>query len=143
MHNRRHVSLIHVGTDGIQTISLTTCQNTGKSFVIIVSSLLLRISALTGLSNKTLNAATSLKQQLCRDGGVLFTKAKNDFRGSPYLFCDDGLHLNNVASAQLERLLNKAVVSFPKNFKKLQVRVGQPVLKMQHKKSISSIAPNW
>lgn len=76
-----------------------------------VSGRLTRISALTSFYNKAFSVNTRLRK-LCDGQGVAFNSAWDHFNERSYLFRDDSLHLSEVSSARLGRLLNDAVIDY-------------------------------
>ncbi len=77
-----------------------------KSRHIIVPGILSRINAFAGFHSKANSINTKLRQ-LCDDEAVVFTSAWEHF----YLYRHDGLHLNEVGSSRLGRLLNATVTA--------------------------------
>ncbi len=88
----------------------------GKSRHIIVSGILPRIDAFTGFLRKASNINDRLKQ-LCQDEEISFTNALDHFYDNPDLFRPDGIHLNEIGSARLGRLLSDEVFLYSKNSK--------------------------
>ncbi len=82
-----------------------------KSPYIIVSGILPRIDAFTGFHRKASNINDRLKH-LCQDEKVSFTNAWEHFYGNQDLYRPDGLHLNEIDSARLGRLLNDEVILY-------------------------------
>lgn len=121
------VYLIHAGTNDLQSTQIQDLlakyrqvirKYKTKSPHIIVSGILPRVNTFAGYNNsKAYGVNTSLKQ-LCNDEGVGFMNAWHHFNQRPDLFWEDGLHLNEVGSARLGRLLNDAVESFSKSYSK-------------------------
>ncbi len=85
---------------------------------IIVSGILSRFNAFTGFQMKTSTINDRL-EQLSQDEEVLFTTAWDRFYENPEFFRSDGLHLYEIVSARLGRLLDDVTLSYSK---KLQGR---------------------
>ena len=69
------------------------------------------MSAETIFYSKAFSLNNKLKS-LCLQEGVEYIDTWNQFYQKPDLFQSDGLHLSQVGSARLGRLLNDKVVSF-------------------------------
>ncbi len=82
-----------------------------KSRHILVSGILPRINAFTGFYRTVSNINNRLNH-LCQDEGVSFANAWDHFYNNPDLFRPDGLHLNEISSARLGRLLNDEVLLY-------------------------------
>jgi hypothetical protein len=82
-----------------------------KSSNIIISGVLPRIAAEDLFYSKAFSLNNRLRN-LCKDHGVEFVDAWNDFYNRTGLFHSDGLHLSAVGAARFGRLLSEAVRSF-------------------------------
>ncbi len=85
-----------------------------KSRHIIVPGILPRIHAYAGFRRKAISINAQLRR-LSSAEGVSYISAWEHFNKRPDLFRDGGLHLNEVGSARLGRLLNEEVVHYSKN----------------------------
>ena len=112
--------IIHAGTNDVMNtrseellekyrkrIRLYKC----KTNKIIRSGLLPRSSAPTAFFNRVFSTNNRLKS-ICTDERIDFINCWDDFYNKPFLFKDDGLHLNPVRAARLGRLLNDKVSDF-------------------------------
>ena len=112
--------IIHAGTNDVQNTRSEELlekykrmiqQYKTKSNKIIVSGILPRTSAETGFFSKAFSTNSRL-QSLCSQEGIEFANFWDDFYNKPYLFQRDGLHLNEIGSARLGRLLSNKVSLF-------------------------------
>ncbi|XP_063875049.1 uncharacterized protein LOC135108204 [Scylla paramamosain] len=86
-----------------------------KSQNIIISGILPRTRAPTIFYDRAFSTNSCLRS-LCTDESVDYENLWADFYNKPFLFQDDGLHLNRVEAALLRRLLSNKVSRFrPKN----------------------------
>ena len=86
-----------------------------KSHNIIISGILPRTKAPTVFYDRAFSINSRLRS-LCTEEEVDYVNLWDDFYNKPFLFQEDGLHLNEVGAARLGRLLSNKVSSFrPKN----------------------------
>ena len=118
--NNNTLFVLHVGTNDVQrTRSEELLQKyrdlikeyKAKSNNILISGILPKMSAENVFYSKAFSINNRLKS-LCLQEGIEFVDTWNHFYRKPDLFNKDGLHLNEVGSARLGRLLNEAVRSF-------------------------------
>ena len=112
--------VIHVGTNDVQrTRSEDLLQKyhrmirafKEKSSKVLLSGIVPRFN----VENRFYNVATSTNRrlaQICREENIGFIDTWDSFYHDEYLFSRDGVHLNEVGSARLGRLLNDAVKDF-------------------------------
>ena len=86
-----------------------------KSHNVIISGILPRTRAPAHFYDRAFSTNSRLRT-LCTDEGVDYVNLWDDFYNKPFLFQEDGLHLNEVGSARFGRLLSNKVSSYrPKN----------------------------
>ena len=86
-----------------------------KSPNVIISGILPRTKAPSHFYDRAYSTNSRLRS-LCTEEGVDYVNLWDDFYNKPFLFQNDGLHLNAVGSARFGRLLSNKVSSFrPKN----------------------------
>ena len=86
-----------------------------KSHNVIISCILPRTKAPSHFYDRAYSTNSRLRS-LCIEEGVDYMNLWDDFYNKPFLFQEDGLHLNEVGSARFGRLLSNKVSSFrPKN----------------------------
>ena len=86
-----------------------------KSHNVIISGILPRTRAPSHFYDRAFSTNSRLRS-LCTEEGVDYVNFWDDFYNKPFLFQDDGLHLNEVGSARFGRLLSNKVCSYrPKN----------------------------
>ena len=86
-----------------------------KSHNVIISGILPRTRAPSHFYDRAFSTNSRLRS-LCTEEGVDYVNFWDDFYNKPFLFQEDGLHLNEVGSARFGRLLSNKVSSFrPKN----------------------------
>ena len=78
---------------------------------MLISGILPRIDAENAFYNKASSTNRRLKR-LCEEEDVAFANTWDHFYERPDLYRDDGLHLNDIGSARLGRLLNDAAMSY-------------------------------
>ena len=86
-----------------------------KSHNVIISGILPRTRAPSHFYDRAFSTNSRLRS-LCTEEGVEYVNFWDDFYNKPFLFQEDGLHLNEAGSARFGRLLSNKVSSFrPKN----------------------------
>ncbi|ORD93318.1 hypothetical protein ECANGB1_208 [Enterospora canceri] len=118
--NTNTLLIIHAGTNDVMNTRSEELLERYRKLIrrykcktnkIILSGILPRSSAPIAFFNRAFSTNNRLKS-ICTDEGIDFINCWDDFYNKPFLFKDDGLHLNQVGAARLGRLLNDKVSDF-------------------------------